>query len=59
LWESKSTKNWIDGWLAKLRGDQRSAGAEIAVLVSRALPEAIETFGHVEGIWITEPLAPF
>jgi hypothetical protein len=53
LWESKSTKNWIDGWLAKLRGDQRSAGAEIAV------PEAIETFGHVEGIWITEPLAPF
>ena len=42
-----------------MRGDQRSAGAEIAVLVSRALPEAIETFGHVEGIWITEPLAPF
>ena len=55
LWEFKSTKNWSDGWLAKLRGDQRSAGAEVAVLVSRALPEAVETFGHVDGVWITEP----
>ena len=25
LWESKRTKNWSDGWLAKLRGDQRSS----------------------------------
>ena len=24
LWESKRTKNWSDGWLAKLREDQRS-----------------------------------
>ena len=55
LWESKSTKNWSDGWLAKLRSDQRSAGAEIAVLVSRALPEDVETFWHVDGVWITEP----
>ncbi|MEI8198020.1 MAG: DUF2130 domain-containing protein, partial [Phycisphaerae bacterium] len=23
LWESKRTKNWSDGWLAKLRDDQR------------------------------------
>jgi hypothetical protein len=55
LWEFKRTKNWSDGWLPKLRGDQRSAGAEIAVLVSSALPEGIETFWHVDGVWITEP----
>lgn len=55
LWESKRTKNWSDGWLAKLRGDQRIAKAEIAVLVSSALPKGIETFGQVDGIWITEP----
>jgi hypothetical protein len=24
LWESKRTKNWSDGWLAKLREDQRA-----------------------------------
>ena len=29
LWESKRTKNWSVGWLAKLREDQRNAGAEI------------------------------
>lgn len=55
LWESKRTKNWSDGWLPKLRGDQRSAGAEIAVLVSSALPKDIDTFGHIDGVWITEP----
>ncbi len=55
LWESKRTKNWSEGWLAKLRGDQRAAKAEIAVMVSNALPKDIETFGHIDGIWITEP----
>lgn len=55
LWESKRTKNWSDGWLAKLRGDQRSAGAELAVLVTQVLPKELETFGHVDGVWITEP----
>jgi len=55
LWESKRTKNWSDSWLAKLRGDQRSAGAEVAVMVSHALPKDVETFGHTDGVWITEP----
>jgi Uncharacterized protein conserved in bacteria (DUF2130) len=55
LWESKRTKNWSEGWLAKLRGDQRAAGADIAVLASKALPRGIDTFACVDGIWITEP----
>jgi hypothetical protein len=55
LWEFKRTKNWSDGWLAKLRGDQRTAKAEIAVLVSSTLPKEIETFGQIDGVWITEP----
>lgn len=55
LWESKRTKNWSDGWLAKLRGDQRTAKAEIAVLVSDAMPKDVDTFGHIDGIWITQP----
>lgn len=55
LWESKRTKNWSDGWLAKLRSDQRTAKAEMAVLVSSTLPKEIETFGQIDGVWITEP----
>ncbi|MHB8565332.1 MAG: DUF2130 domain-containing protein [Acidiferrobacteraceae bacterium] len=57
LWESKRTKNWSDGWLAKLREDQRTAKAEIAVLVSQVLPKGVETFEMVEGIWVTHPRA--
>lgn len=57
LWESKRTKNWIDGWLPKLRDDQRAAKAEIAVLVSANLPKGVETFDQVDGIWVTHPRA--
>jgi hypothetical protein len=54
LWETKRTKNWADGWLAKLRADQRAAGAELAILVSNALPKEVDTFGYVDGIWVTD-----
>ena len=57
LWESKRTKNWSDGWLTKLRNDQRSAKAEIAVLISQALPKDVDTFAMVDGIWVTHPRA--
>jgi len=55
LWESKRTKNWADTWLSKLRDDQRSARAEIAVLVSQALPKEINLFALVGGVWVTNP----
>lgn len=57
LWESKRTKNWSDGWLAKLRDDQRTAKAEVAVIVSQALPKGVETFDQVEGVWVVHPKA--
>ena len=46
LWESKRTKNWSDGWLVKLRDDQRAAKADLAVVVTQALPKGIDTFGQ-------------
>ena len=55
LWEFKRTKNWSDGWLAKLRDDQRAASADFAVIVSQALPKDVDTFDHLDGIWITSP----
>lgn len=55
LWESKRTKNWSDGWLGKLREDQRTAKAEIAILVSQALPKEVETFDLVEQVWVVHP----
>ena len=55
LWESKRTKNWSDGWLAKLRSDQRTAKAEISVLVSQVLPQDVESFNLIDGVWVTHP----
>jgi hypothetical protein len=55
LWESKRTKNWSDGWLPKLREDQRAAKAEIAVIISQALPKDVETFDLVDGVWVAHP----
>ena len=43
--------------MAKLRDDQRAAKAEIAVLVSQALPKEVETFDFVDGVWVTHPRA--
>lgn len=53
LWESKRTKNWSDGWLPKLRDDQRAAKAHVAILISIELPKNLSTFECVEGVWVT------
>lgn len=55
LWESKQTRNWSDGWLAKLRGDQHKAKADVAIIVSRALPRDFTSgFGLVGEIWVSD-----
>jgi hypothetical protein len=53
LWESKSTKEWSNSWLTKLRTDQRREKAEIAVLTSAQLPKTVAHFGHIDGVWVT------
>jgi hypothetical protein len=56
LWETKRTKNWSDGWLPKLRNDQRQAKADIALIVSQTLPKEMNgSFGLIDGVWVTEP----
>jgi hypothetical protein len=41
------------GWLPKLREDQRTAKAEIAVVVTQALPKNVEIFDLTDGVWIS------
>lgn len=52
VWETKNTRHWQPGWLAKLKEDQRAAGANLAVLVSVALPDGFSEFGQIDGVWI-------
>jgi len=53
LWESKRTKAWSDSWLPKLKGDQRAAHADLAVIVSQTMPKDVTHFDHMEGIWVS------
>ncbi len=55
LWETKRTKTWSNLWLTKLRDDQRAAKADIAIIVSTALPESITSFDLIDGVWVTSP----
>lgn len=55
LWESKRTKNWSDGWLTKLREDQRVAKAEVAIIVSQVLPKNVEAFDLIDSVWVIHP----
>lgn len=52
VWELKNTKAWSQGWVAKLKEDQRREGAEVAVLITSVLPEGVVTFGYVDGVWV-------
>ena len=54
IWESKRTKSWSDNWLPKLRGEQRQANADAAILVTETLPKNVDGFGLVNGVWVTE-----
>ncbi len=57
VWESKRTKAWTEGWVQKLKDDQRKVKSEIAILVSLVLPQAIVHFGFHDGIYVSTPEA--
>ncbi len=52
LWESKRTKRWGGGWLAKARDDARASRADLVVIVSETLPDVIEGAAPIEGVWV-------
>lgn len=55
LWEVKRTKGWNDDWLVKLRADQRALGADLALIMSEALPKGVQTFELIDGVWVAAP----
>ncbi|EUK17938.1 DUF2130 domain-containing protein [Commensalibacter papalotli (ex Servin-Garciduenas et al. 2014)] len=55
IWEAKRTKHWNNEWLSKLKDDQRTAKADIAIMVSHALPQNVESFECIDGVWVIHP----
>ncbi len=54
-WELKRTKAWTEGWIQKLKEDQRAIKADLAVLISAVLPDNVEGFGFRDGVYIAKP----
>lgn len=54
LWEIKRTKNFSEAWVAKLKDNQRSARAEVAVILTTALPEGVQHMGQLDGVWVCD-----
>lgn len=52
IYESKKTKEFSAEWIEKLKADMRTQGADIAVLVTQAMPKGWNHFGLKEGVWI-------
>ncbi|TMI90289.1 MAG: DUF2130 domain-containing protein [Bacteroidetes bacterium] len=52
IYESKRTTSFSNDWIEKLKTDMRSNGAEIAVIVTKAMPKEMDCFGVKEGVWI-------
>ena len=55
LWEAKNTQHFQKSWVGKLKKDQQAAQADVAVLMSMALPKGVKDFAYSEdnAIWIT------
>ena len=54
IWEMKRTKAWSDGWIAKLKDDQRAGKADIAVIVSTVLPKDVQHLALIDGVWVSD-----
>lgn len=52
IFESKRTKDFAADWIEKLKADMRSQGADVAVIVTQALPKDMDSFGEKNGVWI-------
>ncbi len=52
IYESKNTKAFGGEWIDKLKHDMRATQADIAVIVTEAMPKDMDRFGMKDGVWI-------
>ena len=52
IFESKRTKDFGQDWIEKIKTDMRSQGADLAVIVTQAMPRDMQRFGEKDGVWI-------
>ncbi|NDC42291.1 MAG: DUF2130 domain-containing protein, partial [Chitinophagia bacterium] len=52
IFESKRTKDFSEEWIEKLKTDSRTMNADVAIIVTQAMPKGMDSFGERNGIWI-------
>ena len=52
IYESKRTKEFSNEWIEKLKADMRSQNADVAVIVTQAMPKDLNQFAQKDGVWI-------
>jgi len=52
VYESKRTKNFANDWVEKLKQDQITCKADLAVIVTETMPSDMDRFGEKDGVWI-------
>jgi len=52
IYESKRTENFTADWIEKLKADMLSQKADIAVIVTKAMPKDMQQFGEKNGVYI-------
>lgn len=52
--EIKRTKTWSGSWIPKLKDDQRAVSADVAVIVSEVVPEEVNGFEFIDGVWVCD-----
>jgi len=52
IYESKRTNAFGTDWIEKLKADMRNQGADIAVIVTKAMPREMDCFGIKDGVWV-------
>jgi hypothetical protein len=52
IFESKRTENFAADWIDKLKADMLSQKADLAVIVTKAMPKDLDQFGEKNGVYI-------
>ncbi len=52
VYESKRTKHFANDWIEKLKQDQITCKADLAMIVTETLPSDMNSFGVKDGVWI-------
>lgn len=52
IYESKRAQHFANDWIEKLKAEMRTQGADVAVIVTQAMPRDMVQFGEKNGVWI-------